>query len=92
MMIHLRLSIFLFSLILVRVTVGSPLALTGCAVICDTSNKNLNVDQVGCLLDPVKFLYVSCSEYLDSVFDDDDHDDDDDDEDDNGSGSGDIPR
>ena len=91
MMIHLRLSIFLFSLILVRVTVGSPLALTGCAVICDTSNKNLNVDQVGCLLDPVKFLYVSCSEYLDSVFDDDDHDDDDD-EDDNGSGSGDIPR
>ena len=91
MMIHLRLSIFLFSLISVRATVGSPLALTGCAVICDTSNKNLNVDQVGCLLDPVKFLYVSCSEYLDSVFDDDDHDDDDD-EDDNGSGSGDIPR
>ena len=88
-MIHLRLSIFLFSLISVRATVGSPLALTGCAVICDTSNKNLNVDQVGCLLDPVKFLYVSCSEYL-SVFDDDD--DDDDDEDDNGSGSGDIPR
>ena len=88
MMIHLRLSIFLFSLISVRATVGSPLALTGCAVICDTSNKNLNVDQVGCLLDPVKFLYVSCSEYL-SVFDDDD---DDDDEDDNGSGSGDIPR
>ena len=89
MMIHLRLSIFLFSLILVRATVGSPLALTGCAVICDTSNKNLNVDQVGCLLDPVKFIYISCSEYL-SVFDDDD--DDDDDEDDNGSGSGDIPR
>ena len=88
-MIHLRLSIFLFSLILVRATVGSPLALTGCAVICDTSNKNLNVDQVGCLLDPVKFIYISCSEYL-SVFDDDD--DDDDDEDDNGSGSGDIPR
>ena len=87
MMIHLRLSIFLFSLILVRATVGSPLALTGCAVICDTSNKNLNVDQVGCLLDPVKFIYISCSEYL-SVFDDDD----DDDEDDNGSGSGDIPR